>query len=203
MGLIRKLKEIKKKRMLKRIAPYVSLSTDSVYLDNFVVDLRTPIQGKTYLRIAPDSIIDGSFVFESENGEISVGSNVEVAGGSTLISCNEIRIEDDVIIGWGTTFYDHNSHSTDIKYRINDVKRELGNHRNKKPPLVGKDWEHVTSKPIVVKKGAWIGFGSTIMKGVTIGEGAIIAARSVVVKDVAPYTIVGGNPAKYIKDVER
>jgi chloramphenicol O-acetyltransferase type B len=45
----------------------------------------------------------------------------------------------------------------------------------------------------------WIGSGATIMSGVTIGDGAIIAANSHVVKDVAPYSIVGGNPAKHIK----
>lgn len=51
----------------------------------------------------------------------------------------------------------------------------------------------------VIKSDAWIGMGATIMPGVTIGEGAIVAAGSMVVKDVPPYTIVGGNPAKLIK----
>lgn len=132
-----------------------------------------------------------------------MGNNVEIAGGTVLISCDEITIEDNVIIGWGSTLYDHNSHSIDIRIRENDVKREIQAHRAKKPPLTQKDWEHVISKPIILKKGAWIGFGSTIMKGVTVGEGAIVAAKSVVVKDVAPYTIVGGNPARYIKDIKR
>lgn len=46
----------------------------------------------------------------------------------------------------------------------------------------------------------WIGANATILKGVTIGEGAVVAAGAVVTKDVAPYTIVGGVPAKYIGD---
>jgi len=50
-----------------------------------------------------------------------------------------------------------------------------------------------------VGNDVWIGFGSTIMPGVTIGDGAIIAAKSIVTKDVDPYTIVGGNPAKPIR----
>lgn len=53
--------------------------------------------------------------------------------------------------------------------------------------------------PIVVEDDVWIGYNSTILSGVTIGQGAIIAAGSMVTKDVAPYTIVGGNPAKLIK----
>lgn len=52
---------------------------------------------------------------------------------------------------------------------------------------------------IVVKDDAWIGFGSLIMSGVTIGQGAVVAAGSVVTKDVPPYAIVGGVPAKVIK----
>lgn len=52
----------------------------------------------------------------------------------------------------------------------------------------------------VIKSDAWIGMNATIMPGVTIGEGAIIAAESVVIKDVSPYTVVAGNPAKEIKN---
>lgn len=51
----------------------------------------------------------------------------------------------------------------------------------------------------LIKSDAWIGMNATIMPGVTIGEGAIVATGSVVTKDVAPYTVVGGNPAKIIK----
>ncbi|AGG08140.1 acetyltransferase-like protein [Dehalococcoides mccartyi BTF08] len=51
----------------------------------------------------------------------------------------------------------------------------------------------------VIGNDVWIGYDSLIMPGVNIGDGAIVAARSVVVNDVAPYTIVGGNPAKSIK----
>lgn len=56
-------------------------------------------------------------------------------------------------------------------------------------------------KPIVIEDGVWIGINSTILPGVTIGKNAVIAAGSVVTKDVAPNTIVGGNPAKYMKTI--
>jgi putative colanic acid biosynthesis acetyltransferase WcaF len=54
-------------------------------------------------------------------------------------------------------------------------------------------------KDIVIEKNVWIGAGAFIGPGVTIGEGAVVAARAVVVKSVEPWTIVGGNPAKFIK----
>ena len=59
--------------------------------------------------------------------------------------------------------------------------------------------ESVSKGPILVQDDVWIGFNSTIMSGVTIGQGAIVAAGSLVTKDVAPYSIVGGHPAKLIK----
>jgi len=63
----------------------------------------------------------------------------------------------------------------------------------------GKAREAGSKGDIVVKDDVWIGDGAIICSGVTIGQGAIIAAGSVVTKDVAPYAIVGGNPAKFIK----
>jgi virginiamycin A acetyltransferase len=51
----------------------------------------------------------------------------------------------------------------------------------------------------VIGNDVWIGYDSLVMPGITIADGAVVAARSVVTRDVAPYTIVGGNPAKVIK----
>ena len=59
--------------------------------------------------------------------------------------------------------------------------------------------KHIKSQPIEIGDHVWIGARAMIMKGVKIGEGAIVAIGSVVVKDVPPYAIVGGNPAKIIK----
>lgn len=72
--------------------------------------------------------------------------------------------------------------------------------------IFGKDWsnamegkEYPKKKDTIVGNDVWIGYGATIMPGITIGDGAVIATKSVVTKDVAPYAIVGGNPAKEIR----
>lgn len=58
---------------------------------------------------------------------------------------------------------------------------------------------HLVTKPIVIKDQAWIAAGAFVSMGVTIGQGAVVGARSAVFKDVEPWTVVGGNPAKFIK----
>ena len=57
-----------------------------------------------------------------------------------------------------------------------------------------------TEKPIIIESRAWVAAEAFVGPGVTIGEGAVVGARAVVFKDVAAWTVVGGNPAKYIKD---
>jgi acetyltransferase-like isoleucine patch superfamily enzyme len=75
---------------------------------------------------------------------------------------------------------------------------------------ISEDWPqakgikgHPSSKGnVMIGNDVWIGFGATILSGVTIGDGAVVAAKSLVVKDVPPYAIVGGSPAKVIKYLE-
>jgi acetyltransferase-like isoleucine patch superfamily enzyme len=58
------------------------------------------------------------------------------------------------------------------------------------------------TRPITVEDNVWIATGAMILPGVTIGEGAVVAAGAVVTKDVEPWTVVGGNPARFIKKRE-
>ena len=64
------------------------------------------------------------------------------------------------------------------------------------------DFMH-TSSPIVIGDRAWIAEGAVVLSGVTIGEGAVVAARAVVTKDVAPFSVVGGIPAKHLRERSR
>ena len=64
-----------------------------------------------------------------------------------------------------------------------------------------KDWTHVSCATVIIGNKSWIGFNSIILKGITIGEGAIIGAGSVVTKDVPPWTIVAGNPMRTIREI--
>ena len=68
-----------------------------------------------------------------------------------------------------------------------------------KVKVLGETYEGISKGDIIVDDDVWIGYGATIMSGVHIGQGAVVAAGAVVTKDVPPYAIVGGVPAKVIK----
>jgi virginiamycin A acetyltransferase len=94
-----------------------------------------------------------------------------------------------------------------LKFIMNGANHKIDGFSSYPFFIFGNGWERVLPKPeefpykgdTVVGNDVWIGYEAVIMPGVTIGDGAIVAAKSVVVKDVPPYTIVGGNPAKCIR----
>lgn len=109
---------------------------------------------------------------------ISLGKDVFINHACTFLDMGGITIEDKVLIG----------------PKVNLVTE---NH-----PLDPEDRRALVTKPIIIKKNAWIGAGATILPGVTIGENAVIAAGAVVSKDVSANAVVGGIPAKFIKSVQ-
>ena len=142
--------------------------------------------------IGQDSLLAGVLVAESENSRLTVGNRVFV-GGNSLIDCaSQITIEDDVLISYQVLVMDSDNHSLRASERIGDLKRWREQEY---------DWSHVNSAPVVICSKAWIGARAIITKGVVIGEGGIVATGSVVTKDVLPYTIVAGNPARVIREL--
>lgn len=172
---------------------------DSTNISNLNLTVRNPIEDKKYIEIGENSLISGNFIFEIKEGKVSIGDRTFIGGGS-FICIDEIQIGNDVMFSWGCTITDNNSHSHIWSERRNDVLEwKKGIDENKIG--VYKDWSKVKSGKITIKDKAWIGFNCIILKGVTIGEGAIVGAGSVVTKDVPDWTIVAGNPAKIIREI--
>ncbi len=192
------IRKIKRKRYLKRVLPFVLKEKSAVLTDSFTIRLDCSRIGKKYLLVSEGSIVNGHFIFESEEGTVSIGKKCFI-GQSTFISRSSIKIGNNVNIAWGSTFYDHDSHSLDYLDRRKDVEMEMNNIKLGRNFVIDKDWERVKTKPIVVCDDAWIGMNCIILKGVTIGEGAVVGAGSVVTKDVPAWTVVAGNPAKVVK----
>jgi len=156
-------------------------------------------QKSNSVTIGESTMLGCSIVFESDEGEVNIGDNTFINGGTSLISRNMINVGNNVTIAWGCTLYDHNSHSLDYSERQKDIVLQNKNYMNGVNSITSKNWDVVKSKPIIIKDNVWIGFDSVILSGVTIGEGAIVGARSVVRKDVEAWTVVAGNPVVVIK----
>lgn len=176
------------------------LMGDSTLLESFNLDLRDRQAGKTYVRIGNDGMIGGRFVFETQEGEVVIGDRV-LMESATVICRTKIAIADDVIIESGVCLYDHTSHSLDYREREKDIKTVVEDHRHGRRFVQSKDWSVVGAKPIIIQKNAWIGRNVVILKGVTVGEGAVVAPFSVVTRNVEPWTQVGGNPAQPVRSL--
>lgn len=203
MKLLKKMRDKHRSRLRKEyLSMWCELRDDNIYQTGFNVDVRKPLNGKKFVKIGHNCVLSGNYVFETDEGTISIGDRVHI-GGSTFICRSSITIEDDVTIAWGCTFYDHNSHSTVWEERKNDTLQEYSDFKECGDFIKNKNWDVVKKAPIKIGSKAWIGMNCIILKGVTIGEGAIVAAGSVVTKDVEPWTIVGGNPAVKIGEAKK
>ena len=123
----------------------------------------------------------GTFVEIQRNA--AVGQRCKISSHSFI--CEGVTLEDEVFVGHNVTF-------------INDLYPRSANADGQLKTEA--DWECITT---LVKKGASIGSSATLLCGITVGEYAIVGAGSVVTKDVPPYSVVAGNPAKVFKMLPR
>jgi acetyltransferase-like isoleucine patch superfamily enzyme len=110
---------------------------------------------------------------------IKIGRNVFINHACSFLDLGGITIEDDVLIGPRVNLTTENHPIDPSKRKFLDVRS------------------------IIIRKGAWIGAGATILPGVTVGVNSVVAAGAVVTKDVPDNTIVGGVPAKFLRAIEK
>lgn len=114
---------------------------------------------------------------------IKIGNSCDFGAFNHITATNQVIIGDNCLTGKWVTISDNDHGETSIEYL-------------KKRP---QDREVVSKGPVIIGKNVWIGDKATILAGVKIGDGAVIAANAVVTKDVPAYTVVAGIPAKVIK----
>lgn len=126
-------------------------------------------------------------------GKISIGKWCYIGEGTRIWSQSSVSIGDYVLIAHLVDIHDTNSHPVDWRERRLDAEAIFtGGYRTP---------TQTVSAAVTIEDDAWIGFKATVLKGVRIGRGAIVSAGAVVTKDVAPWTVVGGNPAKVIMEL--
>ena len=119
----------------------------------------------------------------TKGGKLIIGNRVGISN-TAFYAAHEIIVEDDAVIGAGCKIYDTDFHSTIAEYRLNGNTNVMG-------------------KPVRIGRRSFIGGHSIILKGVSIGEQAVVAAGSVVTQSVPANEIWGGNPAKFLKKIEQ
>lgn len=168
---------------------------NSVHASDLVVRFTShcTAQNKYDIVIGKRCEIKGQ-LFSFEGGKILIGNNVFMNYNSFIGSMEAVTIGNDVIIATNVRIFDNNNHPT------SPTQREMMSHNDFYGELW--TWKYAEHKPVVIGDNVWIGEFSAILKGVTIGKGSIVASHSVVTKDVPPYVIVAGNPARVVKRLE-
>lgn len=135
--------------------------------------------------VGRDNLIVGFGIAGIDRPTLRIGNRVMVGYRNEINVANHVSIGNDVRIATGVAIFDNNSHPVDPEKRRANVKMT-----------------EADTAPVMIRDNVWIGMDTLILKGVTIGESAVVAAGSVVTKDVPPYTLVAGNPARVVKTIE-
>lgn len=201
MFLLNYLKTVYRTSLLKRRIKYLR-SIASVG-DNFSTQLDANIFNESgdgsKVVIGHQCRLLG-YIFCCGQGAVTVGDYTTIQSNVNIRCINSIKIGSFSGIAENTLITDNNTHPTGIRDWI--AHRVRVSPSGPGYPGFGYGWEYSESAPVVIGNGVWVGGGCTILKGVTIGDGAIVARGSIVTKDVEPFTIVAGNPAKKVKQLE-
>lgn len=127
-----------------------------------------------------------AYPFSAENTVIKFGNNIQINDYVHIAAAKGVTIADDVLIA-GKVF-------------ISDINHGTYNGEESDNPNTPPNRRKLSARPITIEKNVWIGESVCIMPGTTIGRGSIIGALSVVTKNIPPYSIAVGNPAKVIKE---
>lgn len=142
----------------------------------------------------------GGVIATSPRGRVVIGSYSWIGANTLIGSAASITIGTHVGIADHVHIFDNNNHPTDPACRREHRERIAPGGEGYPTPFSA--WEMAEKKPVVIGDNVWIGAYSFIGKGVTIGEGSIIARQSVVTRDVPPFVVVAGNPARVVKRLD-
>ena len=183
------IKTILAKRNLKQISKKAIVGDGVVVSHDAAVISPTPNQ----VTIGDNSEVACTFACQN-SGRIIVGKNTWIGAKTIIGSVEEISIGDYAIISTEVHIYDNNNHPISPALRQKMSEGDFHGDLWK--------WKHSKSEKIHIGDRVWIGERSTVLKGVNIGNDAVIAAGSVVTHDVPSSTIVAGNPAKVVKVIK-
>ncbi|MFZ2904628.1 MAG: acyltransferase [Cyclobacteriaceae bacterium] len=175
----------------RRIKKLATIGTNVLLSHHFVFKCETA--GSLY--VGNNVSLNGLWVTQG-GGSIKIGNYCSFRTGTYVGSSNFIIIGDHVYGAENVFIIDNNNHPISPKER-----KEMTMTQPNSPSW---KWnERVISSPIIIEDNVWLGRNCMILKGVRIGEGSIVAAGAVVTKEVPPFSIVAGNPARVVRKIEK
>jgi len=148
-------------------------------------------RNRTKIQIGNNTHIRGELFLFAHGGEIQIGDFCFIGEHSHIWSSAKVTIGNGVLIAHNVNIHDSISHPIETDKRYQHTIDIL----TKGHPSAGLD---LKEKPVVINDYAWIGFNATILRGVTIGKGAVIGACTLITQDVPDYAIMVGNPARIV-----
>jgi acetyltransferase-like isoleucine patch superfamily enzyme len=150
---------------------------------------------KGIITIGKNTALRCNLVIDRDGGEIHIGDNSYIGENTKVWSSIFVKIGNNVSIAHNCNIFDNDTHPIDYLERRKDIYNII---------FKGKrdDYSSLKKNSIIIDDDVWIGCNVIILKGVKIGKGSIIAAGSVVVKDVPPWTMIAGNPSVIKKKLE-
>ncbi|WP_352918714.1 DapH/DapD/GlmU-related protein [Mesorhizobium sp. M1182] len=145
----------------------------------------------TDIQIGKETRVLGELLTFGHGGKVSIGDHCYIGENTRIWSCESVSIGNRVLISHGVNIHDNVSHSMSAERRHQHFLSIFSTGHPKEDP-------DIASAAVVIEDDAWIGFNASVLKGVKIGRGAVVGACSVVTKDVLPYEVVVGNPARPI-----
>jgi acetyltransferase-like isoleucine patch superfamily enzyme len=140
------------------------------------------------------SLYKTSMLDVGRNGCVTLGKYALVQGARIICDGN-VAIGDYAMISWKVLIMDSYRWPRDVSERRRVLADIAATRRRQQPHVTG-------ARDVAIGRGAWIGFEASLLPGVSIGEGAVVGARSVVANDVEPFTVVAGNPARFVRRIE-
>ncbi|MDH2398949.1 acyltransferase [Bradyrhizobium sp. SSUT18] len=155
--------------------------------------IRNALGNSEKIIVGSHSHVRGELMVLGHGGQINIGEWCYVGVGTRIWSGASIDIGNRVLISHSVNIFDNLSHPIRASERHEQVKQIFCTGHPRQLSL--------DDRPIKICDDAWIGACAMIMRGVTIGEGGIVAAGAVVTKDVPAYSIVAGNPATIVREL--
>ena len=194
---VKVIRKIKREIQLRNIRKSFEQNAKIEQTTNFMLGASCRNNSaKENITLGKHTLVGGTLI-ALFGGEITIGDNVYIGQGTSIQAKEKIVVSSNVIIANNVILLDNNNHPVSPEMRLK--MSACGDFINDEL----WSWKYAESAPVVIEENVWIGRDARIMKGVTVGEGSVVALGAVVTHNVPAYCVVAGNPARVVKELPK